>query len=154
MERLLPAFAYLLPGVVAAAAALQAAIALSATFTQLKHKAAEQSLPVPPLAALYFASTVRVLFVTGVLFFGLAAGDAIAHLLGAGRTMARILGYGSGISLLVCSFGLLLQASVDRQLKLYSRRQRLLHALAGMAGTAAAAWGMILVTWQGGVWEG
>lgn len=154
MERLLPPIAYLLPGAFTAGVALQTSVALAATFTQLKEKAAGQGLAVPPLAALYFRSAVRVLFVTGVLFLLLAGGDALAHLLGGGRVVALILGYGSGVNLLICSFGLLLQASVDRQLKLHAGRSRVLQAIAGVAGTAAAAWGMILVSWHGGVWGG
>lgn len=154
MEHLLPALAYLLPAAFTAGVALQAAVALSATFNQLKAKALEQGLAVPPLAALYFRSTVRVLFVTSVLFLLLAGGDALAHLLGGGRGAARILGYSSALSVLICAFGLLLQASVDRQLKLHNNRSRLLQACAGVAGTAAAAWGMLLVSWHGGVWAG
>lgn len=154
MEHLLPALAYLLPAAFTAGVALQAAVALSATFNQLKAKALEQGLAVPPLAALYFRSTVRVLFVTSVLFLLLAGGDALAHLLGGGRGAARILGYASTLNLLICSFGLLLQASVDRQLKLHTGRSRMLHAVAGVAGTTSAGWGMILVSWHGGVWAG
>lgn len=154
MEHLLPPLAYLLPAAFTAGVALQAAVALSATFNQLKAKALEQGLAVPPLAALYFRSTVRVLFVTDVLFVLLAGGDALAHLLGGGRGAARILGYSSALSVLICAFGLLLQASVDRQLKLHNKRSRLLQAFAGVAGTAAAAWGLMLVSWHGGVWAG
>jgi hypothetical protein len=153
MDRLLLALAYLLPGAFTAGAAVHAAIALSASFTQLKGKASEQGIAVPPLAALYFRTTVRVLFVTGMLFLLLAGGDALLHLL-AERRGALILGYGGGVSLLICAFGLLLQASVDRQLKLQPGRARLLQLIAGLAGTGAASWGMILVAWQGGVWEG
>lgn len=154
MERLLSAFAFLLPGVLAAAVALQTAVALNASFTQLKAKAAGQGIGVPPLAALYFRSTLRVLFVTGALFLLLAGGDALMQLLGGWRSARQILGYSSSLSLLICSFGLLLQASVDRQLKLQPGRVRALQWLAGTVGTAAAAWGMILVSWHGGVWAG
>jgi hypothetical protein len=150
--RLMLSLLYALPGAVVAGLALQAAINLSAIYTGFKLKAAEQEMPVPPLAASYFRNTVKLLFMTAVGHLGLSAGDAVVALVAPGKLASRMLGYGGGMLLLVCAFGLLLQANVDRHLKLMSRRVRWTHLAAGMFGCTAAAWGMMLVTWKGGIW--
>ncbi|MCB9895988.1 MAG: hypothetical protein H6839_16260 [Planctomycetes bacterium] len=152
VERLMLSLAYAAPGAIVSAVALQAAVNLSTIYTGLKLKATEQRLAVPPLAAVYFRNTVRVLFMTAVGYMALAAADAIVFLTGPVHVWSRVLGYGSGMLLLVCAFALLLQSSVDRHLKLLSRNIRIVHLATGIVGTLAAAWGMMLVTWKGGVW--
>jgi len=144
------ALAYVIPGSAASGVALQAAVSLSAAYTDLKLKAAEQQRDVPPLAAAYFRNTVRVLFVTAVAYFLAAGADLLLSAFADHR--AGILGYGSGVVLLVCAFGLLLQARTDGHLKLLKPGERRLHTIAGLVGIAAAAWGMILVTLRGSVW--
>lgn len=144
------AIAYVLSGAVVAGVALQCSIALSASYTDLRLKAAEQQREVPPLAALYFRNTVRVLFVTALGFL-LGAGADAALSAFAGQRLG-LLGYGSGVLLLVCGFALLLQARTDSHLKLLKPHERLIHTIGGMGGIAAACGGMILVTWRGSVW--
>ncbi|MCA8914725.1 MAG: hypothetical protein KDB90_04870 [Planctomycetes bacterium] len=151
-ERLILSLSYALPGAVVGALALQAAVSLSALYTGLKIKAAEQQQDVPPLAALYFRNTVRVLFVTAVGYMGLAAADAIVFMTAPATVWSRVLGYGSGMLLLVCGFALLVQSSVDRHLKLLPPKSRIAHLVAGLVGVLTATGGMMLVTWKGGIW--
>ena len=150
-EGLIAALAFTVPGSIAAALALQAAANLSGQYVSLKVKAAEHNQAVPPLVAVYFRNTVRLLFITGLAFIALAATDAVLALLKV-ETPSRLLGYAGGLALLVCGFGLLLQGSVDRHLKLHPGRWRFIYVLAGAAGIAAAAWGMMIVTLNGRVW--
>lgn len=152
LVRSLYSLAYVLPATAVALIALHAAASLAGIFRGLKGKAAEQGLGVPPLVQLYFRSATRTLFVSGVLFVLLAAGDLAVHVAERNAAPGRLLGYGSGMVLLVCGFALLLQGGVDRHLKLLSAKARLLHAAAGLAGIATACWGMALVTWKDAVW--
>ena len=144
------ALLYVLPGSLVAGIATQASVALSAAYTDLKLKAAEQGRDVPPLAAAYFRNTVRVLFVTAVAFFFAAGADVLTSAFS--ETSTGLLGYGSGAIMLVCGFGLLVQGRTDKHLKLLQPKERLIHTAGGLAGMATAAWGMILVTWLGSVW--
>ena len=76
----------------------------------------------------------------------------VLHMFRPSLLTAHIFGYSSGLLMLVCGFARLVQGGVDRQLKLFSTRARLLHSLAGAAGMIAGGWGVALITWQGGVW--
>jgi hypothetical protein len=152
MEILRP-LSFVLPGAVIAVLCLQASVSLSAIYAELRLKAAEQSRDVPPLAASYFRNTVRVLFVGGVLFMGMASADAVTRITSEDPVLARAFGYGSGLALLVCSFALLLHGGVDRHLKLLRREMRLAYLPSGVIGIGVAAWGMVLVTWHGGIWS-
>jgi hypothetical protein len=149
---LLQALCYLLPGALIAGLAVHAAIALSAIFTQLRLKAAEKAEPMPPLVRAYFRNTVRVLFVSAALFIVLAGADGVLHVASPDAVVSRALGYASGLALLICSFALMIQGGVDRHLKLLPRRSRVGQTIGGVAGVATAAWGMVLVTLEGGVW--
>ncbi|MCA8913527.1 MAG: hypothetical protein KDB82_17710 [Planctomycetes bacterium] len=152
LNRLLLSLSYVAPAVGVAAIALQAAGALAGTFTELKAKAAEQELGVPPLVRIYFRSTLRTLYVSGLLALLAMVGDVVLHAARPSLLTAHIFGYSSALLMLVCGFALLVEGGVDRQLKLFSGRARTLHSLAGAGGMAAGAWGVALVTWQGGVW--
>jgi hypothetical protein len=143
---------FVVPATVVAALSLQGAISMSAIYAELRLKAAEQQRDVPPFVAVYFRNTVRVLFVGAALFLGLASADAVTQATTPNPALARIFGYGSGVSLLVCSFAVLLHGGVDRHLKLLSRLSRLAYPPAGVLGIGIAAWGMALVTMHGGIW--
>lgn len=149
-EHYIYALLFVVPGSITAGIALHAAVSLSATFTDLRLKAAEQERDVPPLAALYFRNTVRVLFVTCVLYLVSAVADVLMSTFAEQRL--GLVGYASGVILLVCGFVLLLQGRTDGHLKLMKPKERLAHSIAGLLGIASAAWGMILVTWLGSVW--
>ena len=141
---------YVVPASLVAGVALQAAVALSAAYTDLRLKAAEQDRDVPPVAALYFRNTVRVLFVTAVVFLLSAGADVLISAFA--EQNSGLLGYGTGVILLVCGFALLVQGRTDSHLKLMKPRERQAHTFAGLLGIAAAAWGMVLVTWKGSIW--
>lgn len=141
---------YVVPGSLVAGVALQAAVALSAAYTDLRLKAAEQERDVPPIAALYFRNTVRVLFVTAVVFLLSAGADVLISAFAEHKS--GLLGYGTGVILLVCGFALLVQGRTDSHLKLMKAKERFAHTFAGLLGIVAAAWGMVLVTWQGSIW--
>ena len=150
-EPLIHALTYTVPGAVAAALALPAAVSLSATYAALRAKAAECQHPVPTLVAAYFKGSVRLLFVAAVSHLGLSGTDAVLAGLNV-EAPARLLGYAGALALLVRGFAVVLQGSVDKHLKLHTGRWRLVHSLAGIIGIAAAAWGMVIVTLHNGIW--
>src|SRR5690606_35407739 len=135
-EGLIQSLTYTVPGAVVAALALQAAVSLSATYAELRAKAAENQYPVPTLVAAYFEGAVRLLFVAAVFHLGLSGTDAVLAGLNVDAP-AKLLGYAGAMALLVCGFAVLLQGSVDKHLKLHPGRWRLVHTLAGIVGIAA-----------------
>ncbi|MCA8937301.1 MAG: hypothetical protein KDB68_13970 [Planctomycetes bacterium] len=151
-ERLILSLSYVVPGALIAGLALQVGAALGGVFTTLRARATEQQLPVPPLVRIYFRATMRTLFVTALLFMLTAGADLVFFFVRPATLTAHLLGYSSGLLLLVCGFTLLLQGGVDRHLKLFSARMRLAQSLGGVGGIAAATWGIALITWRGGVW--
>jgi hypothetical protein len=107
---------------------------------------------VPPLVEAYFRSTSKVLLVCPVLYLGLTGADLVLSLAATDRAVAVMLGYAAGLALMVASFVLLLQGTVERRLKLQDLFSRRAYPIAGVLGMGIAAWGMTLVTVQGRVW--
>lgn len=149
---LLRSLSFVVPGCLVAAVALRAGAGLRATLAALAARAAEQQRQVPPLVDAYFRGTSKVLLVCPVLYLGLVGADVAVSLAAAGHGVARILGYACGLVLMVSSFVLLMQGTVDRRLKLQDLFARRAYPIAGGLGMCIAAWGMTLVTVQGRVW--
>ena len=152
MEHLLISLSYFVPAALVAALALRSSVTLGGIFSDLKKTAAGQQLGVPPLVAIYFRTTIRTLFVSGVLHYLALLGDAAVSRLQPSLFSARLLGYGSAVVLLVCGFALMVHGGADRQLKLQSQRMRIAQLVGGLLGICDAVWGIALVTWQGGIW--
>ncbi len=151
-EHMVLALIYAALGSVVASLALQAAVALHGQYARLRVLAADRNRTVPALVGVYFRNTTRLLAFSSLAFMAGAASDAVSSRSSPSPFSALVLGYGSGVFLLVCSCTLGLQGLADRKLRLHRPTWRVAYVAAGMAGVPLAASGMLLVVYYGSIW--